>query len=151
MNIMDSNLESIFNYVQLSDRLATAGQPTEQQYPAIRAAGYPVVINLALPNSANALPNEAAIAQSLGLEYIAIPVIWENPTLEDFDRFVKVMQAHTDQPVFVHCAANMRVSAFMYLYRRLYEGMSDRQAQIDLHKIWQPNETWQAFMNQIVD
>jgi uncharacterized protein (TIGR01244 family) len=147
---MSHELDSIFNFLKISERLATAGQPTQEQYAAIQTAGYPVVINLALSNSANALLDEGAIAQSLNLQYIHIPVVWENPTLEDFARFVQAMQENADTPVFVHCAANMRVSAFMYLYRRIYEGMSAEEAQQNLHKIWTPNETWQAFIDLVL-
>ena len=39
-------LAGIYNYRQLSERIATSGQPTEAQLAAIAAAGYPVVVNL---------------------------------------------------------------------------------------------------------
>jgi hypothetical protein len=60
------------------------------------------------------------------------------------------MEAIADQPVFVHCAANMRVSAFMYLYRRIHEPMNEEQAKRDLYQIWIPNETWQNFIQQFL-
>jgi hypothetical protein len=53
MSWMSHNIEDIINFLQLSDRLATAGQPTIELYPAIAAAGYQVVINLALTDSPN--------------------------------------------------------------------------------------------------
>ncbi len=143
-------LEDIYNFLQLSDRIATAGQPTISQYPAIADAGYQTVINLALKESANVLPDEAAIANNLGLEYIHIPVLWESPTLENFQEFVVVMNARKDRQVFVHCAANMRVSAFMYLYRRI-DRVDDETARADLAKIWQPNEIWQNFIDSMTN
>lgn len=116
MNIMGKQVEDIFNFLQISDVIATAGQPTEQQIGAIKEAGYRVLINLApLEKFETTLPNEAALVESLGMKYVHIPVIWNNPTLEDFDRFAQVMQANSDRPIFIHCAANFRVSAFMYL------------------------------------
>lgn len=145
------DIKHIYNYLKLSDSVATAGQPTEAQLSLIKASGYQVVVNLALPESPKALPHEQAIVESLGMQYIHIPVVWENPTLEDVDRFFSVMEAIANQPVFVHCAANMRVSAFMYLYRRLHEGISDEQAKIDLHRIWTPNDTWQKFIKQVIE
>ncbi len=145
------DIEHIYNYLKLSDSVATAGQPTEAQFSLIKESGYQVVVNLALPESPNALLHEQAIVESLGMQYIHIPVVWENPTLEDVGRFFSVMDAIANQPVFVHCAANMRVSAFMYLYRRLHEGMSDEQAKIDLHRIWTPNDTWQEFIKQVIE
>ena len=147
---MGNKLEDIYNYLHLSDSIATAGQPTAEQFPRIEASGYQVVINLALPESANALPHERAIAENLGMQYIHIPVVWEHPTLENFQDFVNAMQANADKPVFVHCAANMRVSAFMYLYNRIYKQVSEEQAQQDLAQIWTPNDTWQQFIQKAI-
>ena len=41
----------------------------------------------------------------------------------------------------------MRVSAFVYLYRVLRQGVDESTARNDLHRIWQPNPTWQAFID----
>jgi protein tyrosine phosphatase (PTP) superfamily phosphohydrolase (DUF442 family) len=147
---MGNKLEDIYNYLQLSDSIATAGQPTEDQFPTIKDSGYRVVVNLALPESANALPNERAIAENLGMQYIHIPVVWENPTLKNFQDFADALQANADKPVFVHCAANMRVSAFMYLYNRIYKQMSEEQAQQNLSQIWTPNDIWQQFIQNAI-
>ena len=146
-NIMGERLEDIDNFLPLSDRVATAGQPTEIQYPAIAAAGYQTVINLALKESINALLDEGAIATSLGLEYIHIPVLWDKPTLENFQKFVQVMNTQTDRKIFIHCAANKRVSAFMYLYHRIEDRLDEATAKLDLAKIWVPNKVWQTFID----
>ena len=144
---MSERLEDIINILVLSDRIVTAGQPTASQYPVIAVAGYQTVINLALEESANALPNEGAIANSLGLEYIHIPVLWEAPTLDNFEEFVRVMSQRNDRQIFVHCAANKRVSAFMYLYHQIVDGIDEATAQLSLAKIWVPNLVWQTFIN----
>jgi protein tyrosine phosphatase (PTP) superfamily phosphohydrolase (DUF442 family) len=145
---MSDRLEDIYNFSQLSDRLATAGQPTVEQYPAIVSAGYRVVINLALNDSPNALADEAAIARALGLEYIQIPVEWDAPTIEDFQAFKTVMDAHSADKIFVHCAANKRVSAFVYLYR-ICQGVDEPIARQDLTKIWTLNEIWAKFIDRV--
>jgi len=148
--MVETSIAAIHNFLKLSETIATAGQPTEAQLAAIKVAGYRVVVNLALPSSTNALPNEQALVDAQGMAYIHIPVLWEEPTLADIQRFFSVMQAHAEQPVFVHCAMNMRVSAFMYLYRRLCDGVDEAVAKRDLHAIWRPNDRWQAFMAQIL-
>ncbi len=150
LSCMTNELKDIYNFLQISDRIATSGQPTEEQLAAIATAGYKVIVNLALPNSPNALPDEAAVVQSLEMDYIHIPVLWEEPTLEKAQQFFDVMQANGGKKVFVHCAANMRVSAFMYLYRRLVEGVDATIAQRDLHQIWEPNERWQVFISNVL-
>ncbi len=43
----------------------------------------------------------------------------------------------------------MRVSAFMYLYRTIYQDLTQETALKDLKKLWQPNETWQKLIEQI--
>src|SRR5215510_14560038 len=60
-------LSEIYNFRAVGDRLGTAGQPTEQQFQAIRDAGYEVVLNIALPTSDNALPNEGSLVTGLGM------------------------------------------------------------------------------------
>jgi protein tyrosine phosphatase (PTP) superfamily phosphohydrolase (DUF442 family) len=145
----EAALLSIYNYLRLSERVATAGQPRAEQFPAIAAAGFQVVINL-LPVPAEGIPNEAELARELGMEYVSIPVVWKQPTAENFAAFVAAMQTHAQKRVFVHCAANMRVSAFMYLYRTLYERVPPETAAADLHRIWVPNAVWKPFIEEIV-
>lgn len=148
---MSSNqLEEIYNFLQISDSIATAGQPTETQFAAIKDAGYCVVVNLALPTSTNALANEQEIVESAGMNYVHIPVLWEDPTLEDFDRFSQTLSENTHQKMFVHCAMNMRVSVFMYLYRRIHDDIDDDKAKQDLQKIWIPEGVWQDFIEKVM-
>jgi protein tyrosine phosphatase (PTP) superfamily phosphohydrolase (DUF442 family) len=147
---MSDRIEDIYNFVQISDSVATSGQPTEAQFTSIKAAGYRVVINLAPPGSTNYIPHEREIVAGLGMDYVHIPVIWEKPTQEDFDRFTQKMQIERDKLVFVHCAKNMRVSVFVYLYRRIYENIDEANAQKDLDKIWIPNTIWQDFIERAI-
>jgi uncharacterized protein (TIGR01244 family) len=145
-----SALAGIYNYRRLSDRIATSGQPTEGELAAIADAGYQVVINLGLTNTDYALPDEASLAASLGLHYVHIPVLWEQPTRGDLDRFLQAMDRYRDCKVWVHCAANMRVSVFMAIYRALRLGWSYERALVDVHALWVPNETWQRFLDDLL-
>ncbi|MFQ4145058.1 protein tyrosine phosphatase family protein [Chlorogloeopsis sp. ULAP02] len=144
-------MENIYNFLQISEYIATSGQPTKEEFAFIQEAGYQLVVNLALPESPNALPDEKQIVESQGMEYVHIPVVWDKPNFENVKEFFRVMETNADKRVFVHCAANKRVSAFIYLYRRLHEGISDDEAKKDLHQIWTPNEIWQRFIEQVID
>lgn len=144
-------MKDIYNYLKISDSIATAGQPTKEQFEAVKGSGYQTVVNLALATSTNALADEKQVVEAQGMEYVHIPVIWENPTLEDVEQFFSVMEANTDKKVFVHCAANMRVSAFMYLYRCICKRISEEEAKKDLDQIWMPNEDWQKFIEQVIE
>ena len=149
IKLVGEKMDDIFNYLSISDRIATGGQPTEQQLVSIKNNGYQVVINLALPTSENALPNEKQSVESLGMKYINIPIEFNNPQVEEFESFCKIMAEHQHRKIFVHCAANLRVSVFMYLYRQIYEGISQEEAQADLEKLWRPNPTWQNLIYSI--
>jgi uncharacterized protein (TIGR01244 family) len=129
----EGTVSGIRDYRQLSERIATAGQPTQEELAAIARAGYEVVINLDVSARAQrptsyALEDEGGLVRSLGLEYVHIPVVWEQPTKADLARFFEIMQARQDKTLFVHCAANRRVSVFMALYRILRLGWAVHEA-----------------------
>lgn len=147
INFMGNKLGDIFNFLQLTDSIATAGQPTKQQLSLVKDAGYKTVINLATATSENALPNEREIVEILGMKYIHIPVDFNNPTSENFADFCQAMHENQQQSLLVHCAANLRVAAFMYIYRLRQENINSEQAKRDLAKVWTPNETWQRFID----
>ncbi len=148
---MSNELENIYNFLKISNLIATSGQPTEKQFSTIKNSAYQVVVNLAVINSSLPLSNEKQIVNSLGIKYIHIPVTWDKPEISDFLHFESVMQANSNKKVFVHCIANKRVSAFVYLFRYLYQGMSKKDAKKDLHKIWLPNDIWQKFINEVIE
>ncbi len=144
-------LENIDNFLQISDQIATSGQPTAAQFLAIKQSGYRLIVNLALPTSNNALLDEKQIVESQNMEYIHIPVLWENPTIENATEFFSVMKGNVDKKVFVHCAVNKRVSVFIYLYRRLFVDMNEQEAKQDLDKIWVPTEIWNKFIQEVIE
>lgn len=141
-------LSAIYNFLLLADGTGTAGQPTSSQLAAVKAAGYDMVINLATGTTPRDLPNEANVVRGLELAYIHIPVIWDAPTPADLERFFDTMDENQDKKRFVHCIANMRVSAFMFLYRVLRQGVPGEEARATMNQIWQPNTTWQAFIDE---
>ncbi|MFN2152529.1 MAG: protein tyrosine phosphatase family protein [Anaerolineales bacterium] len=145
---MDAELRAIYNYLPLSSRIATSGQPTAQQIRAIAEAGFEVVINLALPTSDNALINEKELVETTGMRYVQIPVVWEQPTEANLASFLHAMTMYESQRVFIHCAANMRVSVFMALYRIRSLGWSRDDAMQMVYEIWKPNEIWSRFIEQ---
>jgi protein tyrosine phosphatase (PTP) superfamily phosphohydrolase (DUF442 family) len=148
MKTSPTSLSEIYSFRAVSDKLGTAGQPTAEQFRLVREAGFEAVINLALPTSDNAIANEGSVVTGLGMAYVHIPVDFKAPTSEDFRAFCRVMEAFEERPVFVHCAANMRVSAFVFLYRVLYQKISRSEAEREMHTIWQPDEIWSRFIEK---
>ena len=147
-DLSKDSLEGIFNFLRIRDSILTSGQPTERQFRLVRDAGVKRVINLAPHDAENALADEASTLNALGMEYIHIPVDFRNPTEEDFQKFCTEMDRLSDEAVLVHCAANMRVSAFIFRYRRDVLGEAPETLVADLNTIWKPFGVWESFLSR---
>jgi protein tyrosine phosphatase (PTP) superfamily phosphohydrolase (DUF442 family) len=135
------------NTHQVFDWLWTSGQLSEKDISCLPALGIEAVINLALPTASNALPGEAEFITRQGIAYIHIPVEWERPELHQLVQFFGMLKAFEGRKIWVHCAKNMRVSAFIYLYRRLCMAESEEASVHPMQEVWVPNEIWQAFIH----
>ena len=140
-------IEAIFNYVKISDQLSTSGQPTVEQFGAIRDAGFASVINLLPSGLENSLDNEGEIVRGLGLDYTHIPVDFRGPKESDFDAFKSAMAASEGKNVWVHCAVNARVSIFVARYREEVMGEPKEQARSKIGEVWDPWGVWKAFLD----
>ena len=145
-----TDLSEITNFIAIDERLATAGQPTVAQLVDIGEAGYDVVINLATSNSENAIADESVQVSQQGMQYVHLPVIWDNPQKEDFEIFAEVLKAHSDSKVFAHCVVNMRVSAFTFLYRIVYQKVDPAEAKATMQQIWDPHGVWEQLVDEIL-
>ncbi len=144
---MTSSLTSIYNHRAVDHTLGTSGQPTAAQLGAIAEAGFDTVVNLALHDDPRySLPDEPGTVQSLGMAYVHIPVQFARPTRADLLAFFDAMDAQRGKRVWVHCAANLRVSAFIGLYHVLRQGAQPEDAFDLMRGLWQPNEVWSAFI-----
>ena len=144
-----SSLDPIYKYRQPLPDIATSGQPTESQIVAIAAAGYPVIINLALHDDPRySLRDEAATVRSAGMEYIHIPVKFDGPTQADLQTFFEAMDKHSGGKIWIHCAANIRVSVFLGLYLVIRKSEAQEIAFEQLVSLWQPDAVWSAFITE---
>lgn len=145
-----NDFEDIQDLVQVTHRIATAGQPTMEQLEAAADKGYQVVINLGLHDADYSLEDEAAWVQQLGMKYVHIPVSFEAPTLMDLTRFLNAMSLHQDSKCLVHCARNMRVSVFISLYQIIANEMTPEEGWLHVNSIWEPDVIWTQFFNEAI-
>ena len=132
-------LETVRNFQTISDDLASAGQIRYEQIPLLAEEGYDVVVNLAVADEERN-GREGFLVAEAGLAYVHIPVDWNEPTMADVELFFDIMEANEGRKIFVHCFANMRASAFVYLYRTLVQGIPDAEARATLNEVWDPWE-----------
>jgi protein tyrosine phosphatase (PTP) superfamily phosphohydrolase (DUF442 family) len=148
MGLKEIIVDSVDDYVQLTARIATSGQPRREQFVGIAKEGYVAVINLAMADSNHAVHDEAAIVTGLGLRYHHIPVPFDAPNVDQLREFLSVMRLLEDRKVWVHCVRNWRASAFMYHYLRHEKGASLAVACSPMLDEWLPlmSDAWQAFL-----
>ena len=142
------SVDQIVNYSRIDDLIATSGQPEEHELQWISEAGYTTVINLALHDAEYSLTNEADSVTALGMNYVHIPVIWLQPNDDDLDRFFHCMHINHGARLFIHCAANRRVSVFLSLYFMAQNIWSFEKAKQHIHSIWTPDDHWLVYFNR---
>lgn len=154
--LANANIESIENLQgirasqQQAPQLLSSGLPNEQQFSLLKQAGVDVVINLMPDSSKDAHPDEGKLVTQAGMDYVYIPVDWQNPKVEDVEAFFAAMDQHKGKDVLVHCLANYRASAFAYLYQ-LKQGQNPNMAQTMAP--WNDELTiypkWQALLTEV--
>ncbi|EQD38438.1 Beta-lactamase hydrolase-like protein, partial [mine drainage metagenome] len=148
---MNAALARIYNVREVAPDLATSGQPDVDELAAIAATGYQCIINLALHDAEYALPDEAGTVRVLGMDYVHIPVAFDAPTPQDLRTFFAAMDANRGKRIWVHCAANKRVSAFLGLWLHLCRGVPLSEAFAPQREIWQPDAVWSHFIAATLD
>ena len=146
-----TEVTDIYNFYPIEEAVSTSGQPRKAQLRALAAEGCEVVINLALHDDPRySLPDERGLVEGLGMVYIPIPVQFDNPTEDDLLAFFQAMENYSNRKIHIHCAANMRVTAFLGLYRLLKQGKPKDEAFEPMQSIWEPNEVWSSFIANII-
>lgn len=143
-------LAEITNFRQYSPVFASSGQPTREQFQAIADQGFERVVYIAFTSNPNALSDADQLVKSLGMEYMHVPVDFNNPLPDDFYAFADSMQRNTGKKTLLHCQVNARASAFSFLYRVIFEEVPMAEAKADMNTVWQPNEVWRDFIFTIL-
>lgn len=107
--------------------LITAGQPSAEQFRVARTAGISIVIDIRDPSEARSF-DEATLVQSLGMQYINIPVVAGSLSDPIMDQLLATMRSSKGQPTMLHCASANRTGAPLLTYLMLDEGMAEQDA-----------------------
>ncbi|NQZ24012.1 MAG: protein tyrosine phosphatase family protein [Colwellia sp.] len=142
---MSGSIDNIKNFSLLSSTLASSGMPNPSEFQLVKQNGYLHVINL-IPGDFS-IENKEITALKMSFDQIAVD--WSEPTLADFQQFVRLMKAYKQDKVLVHCRLNYRASAFAYLYQTTQLGVHEATAQSQMQAIWQPNDIWLEFINDV--
>lgn len=117
-----------------TDDIVFAGQPDPAGLVAYRQAGGRVVVNFRTEREMTGSVgyDEAALAESLGLELVHIPVSSKTLTLDEVERFAEVYREHkasgTKTPLLTHCGSGGRCKVMYAGYLIVEEGMTADEA-----------------------
>lgn len=142
-------MRNILNFYQSTENIGTSGQPSRGQFQTIFENGYTSVVNLAVHDSENAIPEEGGIVSALGMSYFHMPVPFDKPTAEHVRKFMRLMNVLEGEKVFVHCAVNARVSAFMFKYLTLAKHQCRESSTSPILQQWLPkmDDNWRSILD----
>lgn len=144
---VNSSLREIINFRQYSSSFASSGQPSQSQFEMLKQQRFERIVYIAFTNSGdNAIAEEDTIVKALNMEYLQIPVDFQNPLAAEFYIFADAMRRYPDKRTLLHCQVNARATAFSFLYRVIYENIPMTQAKQDMNTVWQPSEKWRDFI-----
>lgn len=107
-------------------RLVSTGQPDAELLQLIKDAGFAAVVDLRAPGEPRGI-DEAALVESLGMQYIALPVAGPSDLTSANATILDQALAGIDGPVLLHCASGNRVGALMALRAR-QQGATEAEA-----------------------
>ena len=112
----------IVNLIAPEENIVSSGQPTQEQFQVLADAGVRHVINLRTPQEMDF--DEAALVESLGMEYHSIPVaVSAGITRDNAQQLYDLLENFAGEPVVVHCASGQRVGALIALSAQQNQGM----------------------------
>ena len=116
-------------HYEIDERLTLAGQPQPEDWAALAAEGFQVVINM------RGDPDRAAVqqraAQAAGLRYIHLPLPAYELEPDHLATFHALMEAQAGR-VFLHCRSATRVALMWLLDRIVYDGWPQDRAEAAL-------------------
>lgn len=140
----------IRNFVRISDEFCTGAQPRLEHLEQLKADGVKSILNLR-PAGEHRAAEEEAKAKELGLRYFNIPVVFGEPKEEQVAEFLKITDEAKNRPIFIHCAAGIRVGAFWMIRRVLRDGWTMEAAEEEADKIGlRESPHWKEFARKYI-
>jgi protein tyrosine/serine phosphatase len=120
-----SNIQ-IKNFGCINEGLYRGAQPKAQDYADLAAMGVKTIIDLQRDGKAA----EQALVEAQGMKFYRIGMSDKSePSAEQAELFLKLVNNPANQPVFVHCAGGRhRTGAMSAIYRITHDGWSADQA-----------------------
>lgn len=122
----------IKNFGCVNEAFYRGAQPQEKDYAALAAMGIKTIIDLQRDGKSE----EQASVEAQGMKFYRIGMSDRSqPSAEQAELFLKIVNDPANQPVFVHCAGGRhRTGAMSAIYRITHDGWSADQAFLEMKR-----------------
>jgi protein tyrosine/serine phosphatase len=122
----------IGNFGQMDERFFRGGRPKPEEFKNLAALGIHTVIDL----TDNSREREQPAVEAAGMRYINIPIVDKtNPSVEQINEFLKVVNDPTTGKFYVHCAGGRHRTGVMgAVYRFNHDHWSYDQVYAEMKK-----------------
>lgn len=120
----------IKNFGWINETFYRGAQPRDEDYADLAAMGVKTIIDL----QQSGVGREQNMVESQGMKFYRIGMSDKGqPTAEQAELFLKIVNDPANQPVFVHCAGGRhRTGAMSALYRMTHDGWNADQAFLEM-------------------
>lgn len=125
--VLGGDERGIPNYVEIREGIFSGGQPTADGLNELARDKVRTVINLR-PYDEKGAWDESEKASGLGMNYFSLPLTPATFTMEKVHEFSCIVKDRSNYPLFVHCKSGNRAAGLWFLYRVLYEDVTEAQA-----------------------
>ena len=127
----DARYSELPNFHQVNAQVYRGGQPKAGGLEKLKVMGIRTILNLRGEDDHSRAEGDAA--RRLGLRYYSISLPgFSNPKDEEVDRVLEIINAHENQPVFVHCHHGKdRTGTIIASYRISHDGWNAEQAKAE--------------------
>lgn len=120
------------NFGCINENFYRGAQPKERDYADLAAMGVKTIIDLQRDGHAE----EQSLVETQGMKFYRIPMSDRSqPSADQAELFLKLVNDPANQPVFVHCAGGRhRTGAMSAIYRITHDGWSADQAFLEMKR-----------------
>jgi uncharacterized protein (TIGR01244 family) len=111
--------------------ITTSGQPDQESLDKLAQAGYVAVIDLRAASEDRGF-DEKSVVESLGMNYISIPVSGAGGVSYDNAALLDQTLSGIEGPVLLHCASSNRVGALLSLREKLNGSSAEEALELGL-------------------
>ncbi len=127
--------------------LYTADQPAPEDFERLRGDGFEVVVNISTPTARNFVHDEPARVLGAGMTYVHAPVDCSRLTPDHYAMVSGVLRSFAGKKVLLHCAGNVKASAFAHLFRVRELGEPADELRAELREADWHEPKWYAYFD----